>query len=134
MFGSRLFSSRPAAILLSTLMLIGPAMASPVEARKMAFPQEEVVNVSVSFNSQTPISDLTEETITRVRNEASRVLYEMAKKECALMLEVIAQTCKLTNLNVSTQIQNYNNQAPLQIYINSNANFAITLKGEEEAN
>ncbi len=123
-------SVRQAAAALFAPLLVSLLLSSPVEARKMALPQEEIVNVNVNFNSQSPISDLSEEAITKVRNEASRVLYEMAKKECALMLEVIAETCKLTNLNVSTQVQNYNNQAPMQIYINSSANFAITLKRE----
>ena len=31
-------------------------------------------------------------------------------------------------MNVSTQIQNYNNQNPVMLYVNGSANFTISLK------
>jgi hypothetical protein len=44
------------------------------------------------------------------------------------MKTVIAEACQLTSMNISTQIQNYNNQNPITLYINGNANFTISLK------
>ena len=57
-------------------------------------------------------------------------LYRLARDECDVMKAVIAEACQLSNLNVSTQIQNYNNQNPVMLYINGNANFTISLKDE----
>jgi len=43
--------------------------------------------------------------------------------------ETIAKTCRLTNLNINTQIQHHNPAQPM-LYVNGNANFSINLKDE----
>ena len=48
------------------------------------------------------------------------------------MKAVIAKTCRLTSLNVNTQIQQqYHNAAQPRLHINGNASFTIGLKDDE---
>jgi hypothetical protein len=86
------------------------------------------INVSVAFNSQIPLVDSSEEGIVRAQANARRLFYRLAREECRYLLEEIADSCSLVNLNVNAQIQNYNNNAPLMLNAYSNAGYAITLK------
>ena len=52
----------------------------------------------------------------------------MAGEECAVLKATIAQTCHLTNINVSARIQEHHNKSPLRLYLDGNAQFMITLK------
>jgi len=99
-------------------------------AQSMPFPPARVVNVSVSFNTQVPLPDLSEETVTATQKSGRLSLYRLARDECDVMKSVIAEACRLTNMNISTQIQNYNNQNPVMLFINGNATFTISLKEE----
>ena len=120
---------RFAAIAFSAVLLLTQLPATAA-AQTIPFPQNRVVNVSVSFNSQFPLPDLSEETLAASQRDGRLSLYRLAKDECDVMKTVIAETCRLTNLNISTQIQNYNNGQPVMLYVNANANFTISLKDE----
>ena len=104
-----------------------PASAA---AQSMPFPPSRVVNVSVNFNTQAPLPDLSEETLAASQKSGRLSLYGLARDECAVMKAVIAEACRLTSINISTQIQNYNNGQPVMLYINGSANFTISLKDE----
>ena len=64
---------------------------------------------------------------------------DLAETAIAQMLDIeaqlpvleatIAETCRLTNLNVNSQIQHRNRNQPF-LNINGNANFMISLKGD----
>jgi hypothetical protein len=56
-----------------------------------------------------------------------KALYESAARECASLLETIASSCQLTNLNVSTNEQAYPNQPPM-VNVSMNATYSIALK------
>ena len=45
------------------------------------------------------------------------------------MKDVIADACRLTNLQISTQIRRQQGHLPVIVYLNGNARFAVTLKG-----
>ncbi len=125
------FIALPALALLAGLAL-GPA-AAPAKASIMApFPEgSQPVNVSVGFNTRVPLPDLSEETLAAAQKAGREYLYHLAKGECALLKAVIAKTCRLTNLNVNSQIQQqHQNAAQPVLYINGTANFTIGLQDE----
>ena len=97
-------------------------------AQSMPFPPARVVNVSVNFSTQVPLPDLSEAAVAESQKSGRLSLYRLARDECDVMKTVIAEACQLANMNISTQIQNYNNQNPVTLYINGNANFTISLK------
>ncbi len=105
-------------------------LPAPAAAQTMPFPPARVVNVAVNFSTQVPLPDLSEEAITASQRSSRIALYRLARDECAVMKTVIAEACQLTNMNISTQIQNYNNGQPVMLYINGSANFTISLKDE----
>ena len=121
----------PALALLAGLSL-GPA-AAPAEASIMALPHgTQPVNVSVGFNTQVPLPDLSEETLAAAQKAGREYVYRLGRDECALLKAVIAKTCRLTNLNINTQIQQHNNPGAPLLYINGNATFTISLKDAAE--
>jgi len=118
------------ALLAFAAILALTQLPSPAAAQSTPFPASRVVNVSVSFNTQLPLPDLSEEALAASQKSARLSMYRLAKDECEVMKMVIAEACRLTNVNVSTQIQNYNNGEPVMLYVNGNANFTISLKDE----
>ena len=88
----------------------------------------EIVNVNVSFNSQVPLADTSDDSIANTQRTSRRFIYRMAVKECAVLKETIAQTCRLTNLNVSTNMQHPSGNNPVMLNLSGNAQFAISLK------
>jgi hypothetical protein len=97
----------------------------------MALHAADVVSVSVNFNTQVPLADLSEETLATSQKAGRKFVYRLARDECAVLKAIIAKTCRLANLNISTQIQNYQNQNPIMLHVNGNANFVISLKDDE---
>ncbi len=119
----------PVVALLAGLVL-SPGVA-PAEASIMApFDGGQPVNVSVGFSTQVPLPDLSEETLATAQRAGREYVYRLGRDECALLKATIAKTCRLTNLNVNTQIQQHNNPGTPLLYINGNANFTISLKDE----
>jgi hypothetical protein len=123
------FFALPALALLAGLAL-APASA---ETSILALPYGgQPVDVRVGFNTQMPLPDLSEETLAAAQKAGREYLYRLAHGECALLKAVIAKTCRLTSLNVNSQIQQHTAAQPL-LHINGNANFIINLKRDEEA-
>ncbi len=121
------------ALVLAVAALVLTQLPGAAAAQSMPFPPERVVNVSVNFNSQVPLPDLSEAAVAESQKSGRLSLYRLARDECEVMKSVIAEACRLTNMNISTQIQNYNNQNPVMLYVNGNANFTISLKEEGAA-
>ena len=121
-----------AALALIAGLTLAPA-AAPAETSILAFTHGgQPVNVSVAFNTQVPLPDLSEETLAAAQRAGREYLYRLARGECALLKAVIAKTCRLTSLNVNTQIQQqYHNAAQPRLHINGNASFTIGLKDDE---
>ena len=117
----------PAMALLAGLVL-APA-AAPAEASIVApFQGSQPLNVSVAFNTQMPLPDLSEETLAAAQRAGRAYLYRLGREECTLLKEIIAKTCRLTNLNINTQIQQQRHNAQPMLHINGNATFTISLK------
>lgn len=114
-------------------LLLGLALllaSSPAQASEIMAPRHhgKAVTVNVSFNAQLPLLDDSKAAIGAAQADLRRSFYRMARQECTVLLEEIAASCSLNNLNVNSHIQNYNNQAPLMLNANSNASYIITLK------
>ena len=124
------FLASPVVALLAGLTLAPGAV--PAEASIMApFPgRTQPVNVSVGFNTQVQLPDLSEAALATAQRAGREYVYRLGRDECALLKETIAKTCRLTNLNINTQIQQHNNPGLPLLYINGNANFTISLKDE----
>ncbi len=126
---NRRFPTSPALAILAatTLSLI---TVLPVSATSLAMPLHgaQPVTVNISFSTRLPLVDLSEETLTASQKSGRSFIYRLARDECAVLKTIIAETCRLTSLNVSAQIQHQNNQNPVVLYINGNAHFAIGLK------
>jgi len=103
--------------------------AAPAKASILALPHgTQPVNVSVGFNTQVPLPDLSADTLAAAQRAGREYIYSLGRDECALLMEIIAKTCRLTNLNINTQIQQHNNPGAPLLYINGNATFTISLK------
>ena len=129
---SRVWPRGLAALALLAGLALAPA-AAPAEATMMTpYGGAQPVNVNVSFNSYVPLADLDEAAVNAAQKAAREHLYRLGREECALLKAVIAETCRLTNLNVNTQVQQqYHNNVPRpQLYINGSAGFSITLKSD----
>lgn len=124
------FLALPVVALLGGLMLAPGTV--PAKASIMApFPGgAQPVNVNVGFNTQVPLPDLSEETLSAAQKAGREYVYALGSGECTLLLATIAETCRLTNLNVNTQVQQQHRHNAVQplLNINGNANFQITLK------
>ena len=86
------------------------------------------INVSISFNTQMPLGDTTDQTLMNTQKRGRTFVYRMAREECALLKAIIAETCRLTSLNVSSQLRNQQSKQPVSLYVNGSARYLITLK------
>ena len=123
-------------ICLATTVLVvlayGASVAS-AEIRSSPLPGSEFVNVNVAFTMELPLPDESEKALTTIQTNGRRLIYEFAKNECTVMKAVIANACRLTNLQISTQIRRQQGHLPVIVYLNGNARFAITLKRTQAA-
>ena len=131
MRNSRIFAL-PAMALLAGLVL-APGWAPARASIMTPFPAGgQPVNVNVGFNPQVPLPDLSEETLAAAQKAGREYVYRLGRSECELLKAIIAKTCRLTNLNINTQIQQHNTAQPPRLHINGNASFTISLKNEGE--
>ncbi len=134
MRGFRFFARRRAMAALALIagLALAPAAAS-AEASILALTHGgQPVNVSVAFNTQMPLPDLSEATLAAAQKAGREYLYRLGRGECALLKAAIAKTCRLTSLSINTQIQQqHRNAAQPLLHINGNASFTIGLKDDE---
>ena len=129
----RLHGATGLMILAGTILSLVTVSTQAAGARILPLLGGQAINVSVGFNTRLPLADLGEEALAEAQKQGRRFVYRLASEECAVLKATIAETCRLTNLNVSTQIQAGNNQTPVQLYINGSANFQVSLKPEPAA-
>ena len=110
-----------------TLLTLLPAGAS---AQSLELQGAQMINVNVSFNTYLPLADLSETGLAESQRAGRSLVYKLAQDECANLKASIAQTCQLTHVNVSTQVQPPQYGTPVQLYLNGDAGFAVTLKAE----
>lgn len=126
--------SRRTPTLLAAFAAAGLALAGAANAEARSFSMQGAggVSVNVSFNMQMPLADMSDKTMADTQKRGRIFVYNMAKQECETLLETIAATCQLSNLSVSAQVRNQNNNNPVTIYLNGNARYMITLKDATE--
>jgi hypothetical protein len=127
----RLSSIAIVATLAVTSLSAGNILPAAAIARSLPLKAGQFVNVNVGFSTHVPLPDVDEQTLIDKQQTGRTFIYKMASKECAILKATIAKTCRLTNLNVSAQIREQYNQTPIELYLNGNAQFVITLKDEE---
>ena len=111
-------------------LILASVGAGSATARLVSPYHGNVVNVSISFNSQSPLTETSEKAIVAIQKLGRKMIYRMAREECETLQSTIAETCTLTSLNVSSQLRQQHNR-PNSLYINGSAQFSITLKAEE---
>lgn len=125
----------PIANVLMLAALALPALPMAAHARDMirsgGVLGEAPISVNVSFNIQMPLDSLDEAAIIEAQKNGRALIYRLARNECETLLQEIAETCRLTNLNASTQIPQPHRMNPLYINLSGNAQFAISLKAEQ---
>ena len=117
------------AIAMAGIMCLSALPASSLRAA--GYSTNPTVNVSVSFNSHLPITRTDDDALAELQTAARKRVYGMAARECIFLMESIAASCRLTGINVSTQIQHPNGNNPPMLYLNGSAQFAITLKASD---
>lgn len=117
---------------LAALVFAGLA-SSPASSSRLVsgLAGQNIVNVNVSMNMQIPLADDDPETMSAAQVDGRKLLYRLATSECPILMETIAKTCRLNSLNVSSNVRHQNRQVPLMLQLNGNAQFAITLKGDD---
>ena len=120
-----------------TILIAATALAlssGAASSSKIAhnIPGQDFVNVNVSLNMEIPMTDDSVEAMSAAQVDGRKILYRLATSECPVLLDTIADSCRLTNLNVSTQIRRQNRTVPVSLYVNGSAQFAITLKKSVE--
>ena len=119
----------PALVVLATVFVaLTTVLAAQAVGRSMPFDTAGSVNVNASFRTFLTLPDMSEQTLAGTQKRGREFIYRMAGEECAVLKATIAQTCRLTNINVSARIQEHHNKNPLRLYLDGNAQFMITLK------
>ena len=119
---------------LAALALFGLALAlagawgGAARASVMSVSGGAEVSVSVGFSTQMPLTDMTDQTLAATQKRGRIFIYRMAREECALLKATIAESCRLTGLNVNARLTNRSNNTPATLYLNGNARYLITLK------
>ena len=128
MTGLRSYGRTLSAALAGASLVLIMVATEAAQARSASLNRGQTVNVNVSFNTQMFMQEIDEQALLEKQMAGRKFMYRMASRECTVLKETIAKTCRLTNLNVSAQLREQNNKNPLKLYINGNAQFVITLK------
>lgn len=117
---------------LAALAIVGLALTGAwggsAKASVMSVTGGGEVSVSVGFSTQMPLTDMTDQTLAATQKRGRTFVYRMAREECALLKATIAESCRLTGLNVNARLTNRSSNTPATLYLNGNARYLITLK------
>lgn len=119
-----------AAALAAAILIFASLLPASAGAQNLALQGGQVINVSVSFNTQLPLTDFSPAGLAEAQKEGRGFLYQVARDECAVLKASFAESCRLTSLNVTTQIQQSRHQYPASLKINASAKFAVGLRPE----
>lgn len=102
-----------------------PVIERRMETTGLARSGEVRVSVNMSFFVPSSVSDT--DAATKAQEQARRVLYENAARECELLRATIAAECRLESVNVNMN-RNYPGNQPEGFNANGNFGFRVTLK------
>jgi hypothetical protein len=93
--------------------------------------QEGMVRVSSNISYFVPGPTDDGEAAQKLRDRARRQIYETAARECNVLLETMAATCRMENVNSNLNVtsRQYNNPNQIEGFtINGTMSYQITLK------
>ena len=93
--------------------------------------QDGMVRVSSSISYFVPGPTDDSEAAQKLRDRARRQIYETAARECNVLLETLAATCRMENVtsNLNVNGRQYNNPNQIEGFtINGSMSYQITLK------
>ena len=111
--------------LLCAALLTAPAFAE--DSAKLTMVPPGPVSVNISYTINAPLTALTPEAVTAEDRQYRKAMYERAAGECEDLVATIAESCQLTNIGVSTQVNRYPGQ-PATIYVSTNVTMQVALK------
>jgi hypothetical protein len=120
-------------ICLTIAFIIGGVVAAPAETTIVLNPKDrpmmpgaEQVRVSVGVNMFVPLTDGGEQAI-KAQEDARRLVYDLAARECAILRDVLASECRLESINVNVQRNQFGQQKD-GLNVNGNVGFRIVPK------
>jgi hypothetical protein len=96
--------------------------------RTVAFPvMKSDVRVTVNMNFFVPASMSDKNAAVKAQEDARRIFYESASRECQVLLTAIASECRLESINVGMN-RNYSQHQPDSFNANGNFSYRVTIK------
>jgi hypothetical protein len=113
---------------IAAVFLAAPALAQNIVIQSRGGNPTEAkgdirVNVGMSFFVAAPTDD--SEAAVKAQEQARRVIYESAARECDVLRATIASDCRLDSININVN-RNYGGQSPQGF--NANGSFAYHVK------
>lgn len=108
---------------------LSPRIATEFSSQQQR--QEGMVRVSSNISYFVPGPTDDGEAAQKLRDRARRQVYETAARECNVLLETMAATCRLENVNSNLNVtsRQYNNPNQIEGFtINGTMSYQITLK------
>ena len=108
---------------------LSPRVATEFSSQQQR--QEGMVRVSSNISYFVPGPTDDGEAAQKLRDRARRQVYETAARECNVLLETMAATCRLENVNSNLNVtsRQYNNPNQIEGFtINGTMSYQITLK------
>ena len=118
-------------ICLTIAFTIAGVLAAPAETTIVLNPKPmmvgaEQVRVSVGINMFVPMTDGGDQAI-KAQEDARRLVYDLAARECAILRDVLASECRLELINVNVQRNQFGQQKG-GLNVNGNVGFRIVPK------
>jgi hypothetical protein len=119
---------------LMTAFVIAGAVAAHAETtivvnpkdRLPTMPGAEQVRVSIGINMFIPLTDGADQSV-KAQEDARRMVYDLADRECTVLREALASECRLESINVNVQRNQFGPQKE-GLNVNGNVGFRIVPK------
>jgi len=86
--------------------------------------------VTVQYNFALPVRPNDVDSQRTVMEQGRTMIYQLAAKECEMLLATIASSCQLERLNLQTNIARHHRPGEELINLSANAQFKIELKAK----
>ena len=119
-------------VVLAAVLMLGASAACAQQTfsevqRAIAQQAEQQVRINVVMNMFVPAPGGMSGEALAAQERARRQMYELAKKECAVLQEVIAKDCRIEAVNVN--LNRHQGQQQVEGFtIGANMNFRVTMK------
>jgi hypothetical protein len=106
---------------------LSPRLATEFSSQQQR--QEGMVRVSSNMSYFVPGPTDDSETAQKLRDRARKQIYETAARECSVLLETLAATCRMENINSNINVvRQYGSGQQEGFNINGSMSYQITLK------